>query len=361
MSRIACRSFMVVLLLARLLRAQGTGEILGNVTDPSGAVVTQAQVELRNEAQGWSRQAITSDIGAFHFAAVPVGQYSVKVEAKGFQTYSRSGIILQAVTQARVDIELALGAAAEVVSVAANAEQVNTTSSTLKTVVDRERVQNLPLNGRNPLQLLSLLPGGVQRGAVDQFINTPTFSVNGANQDQVNYRLDGGDHMDTWFGSSLSYPNPDALQEFTVQTNNFSARYGRNAGAVVDAVVRSGTNQIHGTLFEYFRNNVLDARPFFAAQTPVFHRNQFGATLGGPVVIPKVYNGRDRTFWFFSWQSTRDVGSPGVSTYTTLSPKQRVGDFSELKKTIVDPTSGQPFPGNIIPADRISVPVANFI
>ena len=360
MLRIAYGS-LVVLFLAPGLRAQGTGEILGNVTDPSGAVVTQAQVELRNEAQGWSRQSLTSDIGAFHFAAVPVGQYSVKVQAKGFQTYSRSGIILQAVTQARVDIELALGAAAEVVSVAANAEQVNTTSSTLKTVVDRERVQNLPLNGRNPLQLLSLLPGGVQRGAVDQFINTPTFSVNGANQDQVNYRLDGGDHMDTWFGSSLSYPNPDALQEFTVQTNNFSAKYGRNAGAVVDAVVRSGTNQIHGTLFEYFRNNALDARPFFAAQTPVFHRNQFGATLGGPVAIPSVYNGRDRTFWFFSWQSTREVGSPGVTTYTTLSPKQRVGDFSELKKAIVDPTTGQPFPGNVIPASRISVPVANFI
>jgi hypothetical protein len=348
-------------LVGGALWAQGTGEILGNVTDPSGAVVVGARVELRNEAQGWTRDTTTSDIGAFQFAAVPVGQYSVQVQAAGFQTYFRSGIILQAVTEARVDISLAVGAAAETVNVEANAEQVNTTSATLKTVVDRERVQNLPLNGRNPLQLLSLLPGGVQRGPVDQFISTPTFAVNGANQDQVNYRLDGGDHMDTWFGSSLSYPNPDALQEFTVQTNNFSARYGRNAGAVVDAVVRSGTNQLHGSLFEYFRNDELDARPFFAARRPVFHRNQFGATVGGPVAVPKVYNGRDRTFWFFSWQSTRDVGSPGVSTYTTLSPKQRTGDFSELKKTIIDPSSGQPFPGNVIPASRISIPIANFI
>jgi hypothetical protein len=134
-----------------------------------------------------------------------VGEYSIQVQAAGFQTYTRSGIILQAVTQARVDVTLQVGASAEVVNVTENAEQVNTTSSTLKTVVDRQRVENLPLNGRNPLQLLSLLPGGVPRGPIDQFIATPTFSVNGANQDQINYRLDGGDHMDTWFGSPLSY------------------------------------------------------------------------------------------------------------------------------------------------------------
>jgi len=341
--------------------AQGTGDVLGSVTDQTGAVVVGAKVQLRSQAQGWTRDTLSSGIGFFLFPAVPVGEYSVQVQAAGFQTYTRSGIVLQAVTQARVDVPLQVGASAEVVNVAENAEQVNTTSSTLKTVVDRQRVENLPLNGRNPLQLLSLLPGGVPRGPIDQFIATPTFSVNGANQDQINYRLDGGDHMDTWFGSPLNYPNPDALQEFTVQTNNFSAKYGRNAGAVVDAVVRSGTNQLHGTLFEYFRNDQLDARPFFATKRPSFHRNQFGATVGGPLSIPQVYNGHDRTFWFFSWQTTREVGSPGISTYTTLSPKQRTGDFSELRKTIVDPVTGQPFPGNIIPASRISLPVSNFI
>jgi hypothetical protein len=341
---------------------QGTADIRGIVSDQSGAVIVNAKVQLRNEAQGWTRETSSSDIGFFLFPAVPVGEYAIRIEASGFQSQTRSGIAVQAVTQARVDVTLQVGSSAEVVNVSENAEQVNTTSSTLKTVVDRQRVENLPLNGRNPLQLLSLLPGGVPRGPIDQFIATPTFSVNGAAQDQINYRLDGGDHMDTWFGSPLSYPNPDALQEFTVQTNNFSAKYGRNAGAVVDAVVRSGTNQLHGTLFEYFRNDKLDARPFFATKRPSFHRNQFGATVGGPIVIPHVYDGKDKSFWFFSWQTTREVGSPGVSTYTTLSEKQRAGDFSELRgRAIVDPSTGQPFPGNIIPQSRLSVPVSNFV
>lgn len=359
------RSALVVVFLgfsfALMLKAQATGEVLGSVSDPSGAAVAGAHVHLKSVLQGWTRDAETSTIGEFQFPAVPAGQYELIVQAPGFQTYSRSGITLQAVMQAKLDVALQLGIPSETVSVAGNAEQVNTTEATLKTVIDRQRVQELPLNGRNPLQLLALLPGGVPQAPVDQFIATPTFAVNGARQDQVTYRLDGADHMDTWFGSAATYPNPDALQEFTVQTNNFSAKFGRNSGGVVDAVMRSGTNELHGSLFEFFRNNKLDSRPFFSPRTPTFHRNQFGVAVGGPVVIPKVYNGKDKTFWFFSWQSTREVGSPGVTTYTTLSPAQRAGDFSQLRKAIVDPVTGLPFAGNVIPANRISVPVANFI
>jgi hypothetical protein len=265
---------------------------------------------------------------------------------------------------ARVDVGLEIGAATQTVTVTGRAALLETTSATLQNVVDRERIQDLPLNGRDTRQLISLVPGGVTQAPLDQFIASPSFSVNGARQDQVNFRLDGGEHMDPWFGSGLPYPNPDALQEFTVQTSNFSAEFGRNAGAIVDAVTRSGTNKLRGTLFEFFRNNALDARPYFSTQVPVFRRNQFGTTVGGPVVLPH-YKGRDRTFWFFSWQMTRQTGAPAVNTYTTLSTDQRQGILTSATP-IINPQTGVAFPTNntgqyVIPQSQLSVPIQNFM
>ena len=164
--------------------------------------------------------------------------------------------------------------------------------------------------------------------------------MNGAKQDAVNYKLDGADHNDSWFSSSMVYPNPDALQEFTVQTNNFTAQYGRDGGAVITGVVKSGTNEYHGTLYWYLRNDVLDARPFHAAERPTFRRGQYGATVGGPIV-------KDKTFWFFAYEGTRQFGAPGVKTYTTLDAAERAGDFSGLGNTIKDPLTGDPFPNNL--------------
>jgi outer membrane receptor protein involved in Fe transport len=357
--------FIMSMVLPNSLRAQGAGgEILGTVHDQTDALVAGAQVELVSERQGWTRTSQTNDSGLYSFTALPVGEYTIRVQSSGFRNFQQTGIVLQADSQARVDIALTLGTGAETVNVTGSAQQLETTSSTQQDVIDRERVQNLPLNGRDARQLISLVPGGVPMPSIDQFIASPTFSVNGARQDQVNYRLDGGEHMDTWFGSGLPYPNPDALQEFTVQTSNFSAKYGRNAGGIVDAVTRSGTNQFHGTLFEYFRNDVLDATPFFAKSTPVFHRNQFGATIGGPVLLPH-YNGRNKTFWFFSWQTTRQVGSPGVNTYTTLDATQRSGLLTSATP-IIDPNTGVAFPKNaagqyVIPQSELSVPIQNFM
>ena len=257
--------FLALTVFYSVAHAQGAiSEILGTVQDNSGAVVRGAQVQITSERQGWTRDTVTNDSGLYSFSAVPVGPYTVKVSKTGFRDYSQAGVTLQADSQAKVDVVLQLGASSQTVSVTAAAEQLDTTSSTQQDVIDRDRVQNLPLNGRDARQLIALVPGGVTTAPVDQFIASPSFSVNGARQDQVNFRLDGGEHMDTWFGSGLPYPNPDALQEFTVQTNNFSAKYGRNAGGIVDAVTRSGGNQFHGTVFEYLRNNALDARPFFS-------------------------------------------------------------------------------------------------
>ena len=230
------------------VNAQGGTEILGTIHDSTGAVVPEAQVEIRNDQQGWTRTTVSSDLGSYSFSAVPVGAYTVKVQKPGFRGYTQTGVILQVDMHARVDVNLELGPSLQTVTVTGSAALLETTSSTNQNVIDRERIQDLPLNGRDTRQLISLVPGGVQKAPLDQFIASPSFSVNGAREDQVNFRLDGGEHMDTWFGSGLPYPNPDALQEFTVQTSNFSAKFGRNAGAIVDAVTRSGTNTLHGTL-----------------------------------------------------------------------------------------------------------------
>ena len=357
-------SFLVMLSDPYNAGAQGGTQILGTVRDSTGAAVAGAQVEIKNDQQGWTRSTISSDLGSYQFSAVPVGSYSVKVDKPGFKGYTQTGVTVQVDLQARVDISLELGPSIQTVTVTGSAAILETTSSTNQIVIDRERIQNLPLNGRDTRQLISLVPGGVQKAPLDQFIASPSFSINGAREDQVNFRLDGGEHMDTWFGSGLPYPNPDALQEFTVQTSNFSAKYGRNAGGIVDAVTRSGTNTLRGTLFEFFRNNVFDARPYFSTQVPVFRRNQFGATIGGPVVLPH-YNGRDRSFWFFSWQTLRQFGSPAVNTYTTLNATQRQGLLASATP-IINPQTGQPFPQNssgqyVIPPSQLSVPIQNFM
>ena len=346
----------IVLLTAFVVtvQAQELGSVQGAVTDQTGAVIPGANVQITHEGTGRTRDAVTSDLGSFEFAALQLGEYSIQVQNEGFQTYIQQGIVLQALENLRLDIELQVGAQAESVTVVADALQLETVRGTQKEVIDRQRVEKLPLDGRNPLQLISLVAGGIQRGQVDQFIQTPSFAVNGAKQDAVNYKLDGADHNDSWFGSSMVYPNPDALQEFTVQTNNFTAQYGRDGGAVITGVVKSGTNEYHGTAYWYLRNDVLDARPFHAAERPTFRRGQYGATVGGPIV-------KDKTFWFFAYEGTRQFGSPGVKTYTTLDAAERAGDFSGLGKAINDPLTGDPFPNSIIPASRVSPITGKFM
>src|SRR5439155_4075724 len=204
--------------------------------------------------------------------------------------------------------------------------------------------------GRNVLQLQSLLPGAVPVGSLDQGANTPGYAINGGTGASNNYSLDGGQHQDGYFNAPLPFPNPDAIQEFTVQTNSYSAEFGRNRGASINAVTRSGGNQFHGGAYEFVRNDVFDARPFFSAAAPAFKRNQFGAQLGGPVK-------RNQTFFFFAWQATHERGTPNTSSVVVPSARMRSGDFSELGKPIRDPLTNQSFPDKQIPANRISQPV----
>jgi hypothetical protein len=201
---------------------------------------------------------------------------------------------------------------------------------------------------------------GLAQGGSGRGIIQPVISSNGARGNMVNYSLDGAYHNDGYTNVSLPIPDPDALQEFSVQTNGFSAKYGRNAGGIVNAVTRSGTNAPHGTLFEFHRNAALNALSFFSTASDGLKRNQFGGTLGGPVSIPHVYDGRDHTF-FFSIQDQTQVQTPTDASTTVLTPAQRNGDFSARSAAITDPSTGRPFPGNQLPPSRLNLVTKNLL
>jgi hypothetical protein len=201
-----------------------------------------------------------------------------------------------------------------------------------------------------------LTQGGSARGIVQ-----PGISANGARGNMVNYALDGAYHNDSFTNVSLPIPDPDAPQEFSVQTNGFSAEFGRNAGGVVNAVTRSGTNLVHGSLFEFDRNAAVNALSFFATKSDGLKRNQFGGTLGGPVYIPRLYKGRDNSFFFVSFQQTLQVQTPSDLSTTVLTPAQRAGDFSARKAAIIDPLSNQPFADNQIPLSRMNLVTRNLM
>ncbi|MEW5974270.1 MAG: carboxypeptidase regulatory-like domain-containing protein [Acidobacteriota bacterium] len=329
------------------LFGQATATINGRIVDPSGSAIAGASIEAVNDATKFTRRTESNLSGLFVLEALPVGQYTVIARVPGFKVFIQQGITLQVNQRAALDITVELGSVSEEVKVEANVTNVDTVSGTLREVVDTRRIEGLPLNGRNPLQLQALLPGVVSGGSVEHVGGLPGYSINGGISTSNNYFLDGGSFIDPYFNAPQYFPNPDALQEFTIQTNSSSAEYGRNRSGVIAAVTRSGTNQIHGGLFEFLRNNHLNARNFFANKVSPYHQNQFGAYLGGPVL-------RNKLFYFGSWESYRQSGTPGVSTITTLSAEERRGNFSKLGSPIMDPTTGQPFPGNIIPPDRLS-------
>lgn len=330
--------------------AQSTASITGRVTDPSGAAVPGAQVSAHSVATGLTRKTTSNSIGLYTLGSLPVGTYILKGESEGFKQKVQTGITLQVNETATLNLSLEVGSTTDTVTVEEAMTKVDTESGTLREVVDSTRITELPLNGRNALQLQALLPGVVQGSGPEQFGGTPGYQINGSTSVSNNYILDGGGFIDPYFNAPQSLPNPDALQEFTIQTSASSAEYGRNRGGTIVAVTKSGTNEFHGGAYEFLRNNHLNARNWFAKTVSPFHRNQYGVYLGGPAI-------RNKLFYFGSWEATRESGSPGVSSVTVLSDAERQGDFSGLGKVIRDPLNQQPFAGSKIPASRLN-PVA---
>jgi hypothetical protein len=341
------------------------GSIDGVVKDQSGLLAGRVEVSVTDNGTNAIYRATTDSTGAYFLRELPVGDYTLTVDPKGFKKFVANDLRVQVNEVIRVDITLQLGDIAETVDLSSQAETVDTNSITLKTVVDQHRIEQLPLNGRNPIQLLQLVAGvqpDYQNGNVTSGTTYPgvtPVAVNGGRANTTNYILDGAENNDHYSNAPNPMPNPDALQEFSVQTNTFDAEFGRNLGGIVNAVTRSGTNELHGSAFEYLRNTDLNASNFFTpGQGDDLKRNQFGATIGGPVLIPSVYDGRNKTFFFFSYQGTRTRQAPSKVEQPVPTDAERSGDFSAIGQTIYDPfANGRPYPNNKIPVSDIN-PIA---
>lgn len=343
--------------------AQATGQINGVVTDASGGVLPGVTIEATNTGTGAVRTAVSGADGGYTIPLLQPGDYTVRASLQGFRTAVREGVRVVVTETARAVFELEIGQVTETVTVTAVATLVETANATRGIVIDEQKVVDLPLNGRNFTQLGTLIPGvvappaalGGQGGDATPggFGNaTGGFNVNGMRNQSNNFLLDGATNNDTFNTGFVLRPPPDAIQEFKILTHAFGPEYGRNAGSVVNVVTKSGTNTFTGSLWEFNRDESRQARNYFASrdqEKPELKQNQFGGALGGPIV-------RNRLFGFGYYEGFRN--DSGVTNNVIVpSAAQRAGDFSALATAIRDPLTGLPFPGNVIPAERLS-PVA---
>ncbi len=341
------RTLALALLITGLVNGQSldTG-ILGTIVDPAGAVLTVASVTVTQPATGFTRTITTADDGSYEIRYLRPGDFIVEVKAPGFRSERRTGITLQISQLARIDFTLQVGQVQETVEVTGAAPILQTENATLGEVVARERVVNLPLNGRNFLQLSTLTPGVV----VQEEANGQRTRViaNGTRDIWMQVNINGISAVNNRANFINFYPSIDAIQEFKVQSSNYSAEYGGNAGANINMQLRSGTNGFHGSVFEFLRNQKLDARGYFRPQPlpkDILRRNQFGGVLAGPVK-------RDKTFFMFGYEGQRSAIERAGNSIV-LTPEQRRGDYTGAAP-VIDPLNGTPFPGNIIPPSRIN-------
>lgn len=372
-----------------ILAAQAfTGSISGLVTDPTGAAVPGVVVTVTDLQRNVSVKTITNDQGFYLASSLAPGSYSVSAEKAGFRRHALDSLPLSTQQKASVNITLELGAVTESVQVTGQAQLVETTTSTLGTVTQNKQIVDLPLNGRNVHSLVMLTPGVLGMtaqatgGVSESYEAAGRYLVNGGRESSSAVQLDGvAVELPSYipgFSNYSAVPSVEGVQEFRIQTNAFSAEFGRSGGGLVTMVTKSGTNQIHGSLYEFLRNSALDSNNFFAnaagRRLGSFKRNEFGATFGGPIVIPKLYDGRNRSFFFVAYEGRRlRAGSTIINSLPTALERQ--GDFSQTfnsagqLRVIYNPFSARPdpgrpgqfirdpFPGNRIPTDLLD-PIA---
>src|SRR5215813_8466362 len=329
-----------------------TATIVGNVTDSGGANVTGAQVTARNVETGLTRSTLSGDEGAYRLEFLPVGKYSIEVSYTGFKKALLNDIVLQVNDTARVDVSLSVGQLSETVMISdTSSQEVNTTTSDVSRTIQSAEINSLPLVERNVYTLLDLTPGvqSNNNGVATASTGTSTFIlgypeqrtlINGGTDGgtgSVNYYLDGGINMTNLRNTGNILPNPDAIQEFRVQTNSYNAEYGRYASGVINVLTKSGTNQFHGSAFEYLRNTVFNANDWGSTLArPPFHRNQFGGTIGGPIK-------KDKTFFFFSYSGLRQTTSTFLNGAVVPTELERLGNFSQSGTKPTDPATGATF------------------
>lgn len=336
---------LAVLATPAIARAQtSTGKIVGVVQDSSGGVLPGVSIVVKNLGTGTSRDTVTDDRGQFDVPSLAPGRYQVDAELQGFRKYSQGPVTVQVNQETRVNPTLSVGAVGETINVVAEGILVQTTTSMVGKVVDEKQILELPLSGRNFADLGLLTPGVTTRG---QGTSAGTsFYVHGQRNDANNFLLDGVSDNSLEGNALQARPNVDAVQEFKIQTSNFSAEFGRNTGSVVNVVTKSGTNALTGSGWEFLRSDKFQATNFFATTSPPpLKFNQYGGTVGGPVV-------KNKTFFFASFEGYRE-GRGQTRQTIVATAQERAGDFSFLKKALIDPLTGLPFLGNVIPQGRI--------
>ena len=348
--------FVLVLVGGAVFAQQDMGVITGVVTDQSGAVVADAHVVATDTETNEARTVETLSTGAYSIGPLRIGTYDVSVEKPGFKKEVWKGIILHAQDRVRVDLKLTLGQVAETIAVTGEAPILEAESATLSNVVNEKEVRQLPLNGRN-FQQLAWLSAGVYSNTQGRD-QTSGFNANGQQNTENNFIMDGVDNNNNVMGmqdrkAQVIVPSLDAVSEFKVMTSNYSAEFGRNSGAVMIVSIKSGGNDFHGTAFEYLRNNYFDSRNTFSAATTKLRQDQYGGTVGGPVI-------RNRTFFFASYERFQQSNG---QTLTGIVPTdaEKQGIFPTTLATIKDPKTGQPFPGNQIPTSRFDTTAAKLI
>jgi hypothetical protein len=330
------------LLAPQLVNADVTSSVAGTVTDPSGATLSNATVVLKSGDTGLERRVQTNAEGKYEFLAVPVGEnYSIRVEAVGFRATVQTGIKLEVNQKYRADFHLAVGAVNETVEVTGSSAQVDTTNTQVGDVIGDKKMTTLPLNGRSYLDLLGLQAGVVPTASsganaerkVSGNLDSGQLSVNGQRESANSFLVNGGDVEESVYNGASVVPTLDSIAEFRLLTNSFNAEYGRFSGGIVNVVTKSGTNEIHGSVYEFLRNEKLDARSYFDPERGDFKRNQFGGTIGAPIIKNKV-------FFFGDYQGTREVRGVSSGLINVPSLLERTGDFSDLGTTGYEPITG---------------------
>jgi hypothetical protein len=357
-----------------LMAQTTTAEIVGTVTDPSGGVVPGAHVTAKNVATNISRSGTTSGTGSYAISLLPSGSYALSIEANGFKTFTVPSVVLAAGDHARIDAGMEVGSLTELVEVSSeSAGALQTDTATVGGLVTDKAVQDLPVNGRNFIRLVQLAPGANESNQStlgngtrpDDRRQSSSVSVNGQNDSANNFLLDGMDNNERAIATIIVKPSIDALQEVKVQTNLYGADVGRAGGAVINMVTKSGTNKFHGTLFEFVRNDIFDAKDFFnipqvgnplAGVKPEYRQNQFGGSIGGPIV-------RDKTFFFADYEALRIIQGQThqvkIPTACELGREAcngvtQFGNFSDISTPLNNPVTREPLPNNIMPASLIN-------
>ena len=379
------------LLIACTVYAQiaGTGSIQGTVTDATGAVIPNAKVTVTNESTQVTRKAATDGSGVYAFANIDIGSYSVRVATPGFETYTKTGIVLEVGSSISVNVPMTVGAQEQKVEVKSEGLALQTEDVSFKQTIDQNAVTEMPLNGRQMTGLITLsggsapAPGGDFTGTKYSYAAI-SVSIAGGGGNTTSWKLDGGDNNDWMANSNLPFPFPDAVTQFSVESTALGAQDGVHSGGLVNVVTRSGTNRYHGSAFEFMRNNYLDAVNFFSTCTPVapkttctakdtLHQNQYGGTFGGPVRIPKLFNGRDKLFFFAGYQFEKSDQSSATTSAYVPTAANLAGDFSTTDpapvasggtgvantcsgvEQLYDPITGAILPGNKYPTGTTPV------